>query len=215
MILAAGRGERLRPLTDTIPKPLVQVGRLSLLEWHLENCQRAGISDVVINVSYLGEQIKNSVVGQDFGVNIVYSDEPDGALETGGGIMQALPLFDGQAFIVINSDIWTDYPLEQLRQPQGLAHLVMVDNPPQHPQGDFVLQQGQLHNRSEGKRYTYSGIGVYRPELFTDCQPGRFPLAPLLKQAMQSGQVSGEYFAGQWYDIGTPDRLQQARDLVE
>ena len=208
MILAAGRGERLRPLTDHTPKPLLFVGGKRLIEYHLLNLVAAGFQDIVINHAHLGEQIETVLGdGQQYGAKLVYSPEGE-ALETGGGIFRALPLLGNQPFVVVNADIWCDYPFERLRfQPSGLAHLVLVDNPPQHPRGDFNLQDNQVY--AEGSpRLTFSGIGVYRPELFQHCQAGRFPLAPLLKQTMAHNQVSGEYYSGQWCDIGTPERLK-------
>jgi len=217
MILAAGRGERLRPLTDTIPKPLVQVGECSLIEWHIKRLQQAGINEIVINVSYLADQIKNKLGdGQQYAVNIQYSEEPEDAFETGGGIVQALPLLGKQPFVVINGDIWTDFPFDSLSEPQNLAHLILVDNPPQHPLGDFILNANHVSDEAGGDRFTFSGIGVYRPELFAGYTSGkRFPLAPILKSVMQSNQVSGEYYQGQWYDIGSVDRLQQLREQLE
>ncbi len=215
MILAAGRGERLRPLTDTTPKPLVQVGGHSLIEWHLKHLAESGIKDIVINISHLASQIRDALGnGQKFNVNIVYSEEPAVALETGGGIFQALTLLGGDPFVVVNGDIWTDYPFSGLHAPEGLAHLVLVGNPAQHPQGDFVLQNNRVLENSHGERYTFSGIGVYRPELFSECKPGRFSLTPVLREAMKNGHVSGEYFAGHWFDVGAPVRLQHVQDFV-
>jgi MurNAc alpha-1-phosphate uridylyltransferase len=143
------------------------------------------------------------------GVRIEWSREPEGALETGGGIVQALPLLGGAPFLVVNGDIWTDFPFAGVRRDlEGLAHLVLIDNPPHHPQGDFALDHGRV--RADGPvRLTFSGIGVYRPELFRDCQPGKFPLAPLLRAAMAQGMVSGEQYHGTWLDIGTPERLAE------
>lgn len=216
MILAAGRGERLRPLTDTLPKPLLAVGKYCLIEWHILRLCEAGISDIVINLSYLGNKISEHLGdGQRYGVNLVYSQEPDPALETGGGIFNALPLLGDEPFIVVNGDVWTDYPFAQLDKPAGLAHLVLVENPEQHPQGDFILQGTQVLAQGEGKHYTYSGIGVFQTQLFSTCQAGRFPLAPLLREAMHNGQVSGELYQGRWHDIGTPQRLQAIRDHLE
>ena len=209
MILAAGRGERMRPLTDHTPKPLLTVAGQALIEYPLRALARHGIRDVVINLGHLGAAIRSHLGdGQHLGVNIQYSPEPPGALETGGGIFQALPLLGSAPFIVINGDVWSDYPYQHLpRNLTGLAHLVLVDNPPQHPQGDFCLMKGH-HVRQRGQpRLTFSGISVLHPALFADCQAGRFPLAPLLQQAAEAGQVSGEYYTGQWLDIGTPERL--------
>ncbi len=215
MILAAGRGERLRPLTDTMPKPLIHVGKYRLIEWHIHRLAEAGINDIVINLSHLGDMIRAELgTGECYGVAIRYSQEPQPPLETGGGIVQALELLGTEPFIVVNGDIWTDYPFTQLQAPQGLAHLVMVDNPAHNPDGDFVLQDSRLKDDGQGQRYTFSGIGVYRPELFTDSGPGRFPLAPLLRQAMHNEQVTGEYYRGHWYDIGTQERLRDMRQFV-
>jgi len=216
MILAAGRGERLRPLTDITPKPLVQVGNHCLIEWHIKRLHQAGINEIIINVSHLGDQIKSRLGnGEKYNIAIVYSDEPEGALETGGGIVQVLPLLGENPFIVVNGDVWTDFPYEQLVEPDRLAHLIMVNNPPQHPQGDFVLSEGLVLDAAQGSRYTFSGIGVYHPSLFSGCSPGRFPLAPILKKAMLDKGVSGELFSGHWYDIGTMDRLQEVQNLVK
>jgi len=210
MILAAGRGERMRPLTDQTPKPLLKVGGKPLIQYHIEALRDAGFRELVVNHAHLGNQIVERLGdGAQFGVHIDYSAEAEGALETGGGIKQALPLLGEQPFLVINGDIWTDYPYQQLcREPEGLAHLVLIDNPPHHPEGDFQLNGRRL--TAEGKRkLTFSGIGLYQPDLFADSPDGAFPLAPLLRGAMQAGQVSGEYFQGRWLDIGTPQRLAE------
>jgi MurNAc alpha-1-phosphate uridylyltransferase len=210
MILAAGRGERMRPLTDQTPKPLLEVGGKPLIQYHIEALRDAGFRELVVNYAHLGNQIVERLGdGAQFGVHIDYSAEAGGALETGGGIKQALPLLGEQPFLVINGDIWTDYPYQQLyREPEGLAHLVLIDNPPHHPQGDFQLNGRRL--TVEGNRkLTFSGIGLYQPDLFADSPDGAFPLAPLLRGAMQAGQVSGEYFQGRWLDIGTPQRLEE------
>jgi len=210
MILAAGRGERMRPLTDNTPKPLLEVGGKALIEYHLAALQQAGIHDVIINHAWLGEQIESYVGnGDQYGLRIEYSPEIPEALETAGGIIQALPWLGTEPFIVINGDIWCDYPLQQLpRAPDDLAHLVMVDNPLHNPQGDFCLVNGCLQAEGESK-LTYSGIGVYHPQLFAGLEPGIRPLAPLLKKAMDSNRVSGEHYRGRWYDIGTPERLTE------
>jgi len=210
MILAAGRGERMRPLTDQTPKPLLKVGGKPLIQYHIEALRDAGFRELVVNHAHLGNQIVERLGdGAQFGVHIDYSAEAEGALETGGGIKQALPLLGEQPFLVINGDIWTDYPYQQLyHEPEGLAHLVLIDNPPHHPEGDFQLNGRRL--TVEGKRkLTFSGIGLYQPDLFADSPDGAFPLAPLLRGAMQAGQVSGEYFQGRWLDIGTPQRLAE------
>lgn len=208
MILAAGRGERMRPLTDHCPKPLLQVGGKALIEYHIEALAGAGITGIVINHAWLGAQIETALGdGQRYGVQLEYSPEP-AALETAGGIVQALPRL-GETFVVINADIWSDYPFARLpEEPAGLAHLVMVDNPAHHRQGDFALQGDRLGEQGE-PRLTFSGIGVYRAELFAGLVPGVRPLGPLLRQAMQAGKVSGEHYRGQWWDIGTPQRLAQ------
>jgi len=210
MILAAGRGERMRPLTDQTPKPLLEVGGKPLIQYHIEALRDAGFRELVVNHAHLGNQIVGRLGdGAQFGVHIDYSAEPEGALETGGGIKQALPLLGEQPFLVINGDIWTDYPYQQLyREPEGLAHLVLIDNPAHNPEGDFQLQGRRLTAAGKGK-LTFSGIGVYQPDLFTDSPVGAFPLVPLLRGAMQAGKVSGEYFQGRWLDIGTPQRLAE------
>ncbi len=211
MILAAGRGERMRPLTDTTPKPLLPVGGRPLIEWHLQALAEAGFRDVVINHAWLGAQIEQRLGnGERFGLRIRYSPEPAGALETAGGIVNALPLLGDGPFVVINGDIWTDYPLAQLPRSLGedLAHLVLVDNPPQHPQGDFVLQEGRVVADAE-PCLTFSGIGVYAPQLFAGLEPGVRPLAPLLRAAMGEQRVGGEHYRGRWFDIGTPERLAE------
>ncbi len=216
MILAAGRGERMRPLTDRTPKPLLEVGGKPLIQYHIEALRDAGFRELLVNHAHLGKQIVERLGdGAQFGVHIDYSAEPEGALETGGGIKQALPLLGEQPFLVINGDIWTDYPYQQLyREPEGLAHLVLIDNPPHHPEGDFQLNGRRLKAGGNSK-LTFSGIGLYRPDLFTDSPDGAFPLAPLLRRAMQAGEVSGEYFQGRWLDIGTPQRLAELnRELL-
>jgi MurNAc alpha-1-phosphate uridylyltransferase len=210
MILAAGRGERMRPLTDHLPKPLLQVGGKALIAHLIERLVAGGFQDIVINHAYLGAKIEAALKdGSQFGARLRYSPEPAGALETGGGIRNALPLLHDGPFLVVNGDIWTDYPFQQLvRDPPGLAHLVLVTNPLHHGRGDFALQEGQVTNAGS-PRLTFSGIGLYRPELFDGHSPGRFSLAPLLRQAAESGLVSGEHFRGEWLDIGTPERLQE------
>ena len=216
MILAAGRGERMRPLTDKVPKPLLEVGGKPLIQYHIEALRDAGFRELVINHAHLGYQIVERLGdGECFGVHIDYSAEPEGALDTGGGIKQALPLLDEQAFLVVNADIWTDYPYKQLNhEPEGLAHLVLIKNPAHNPVGDFQLQGRRVAADGES-RLTFSGIGVYRPDLFTGSPDGAFPLAPLLRRAMRAGQVSGEHFQGRWLDIGTPQRLAELnRDFL-
>ncbi|MEJ2060650.1 MAG: nucleotidyltransferase family protein [Gammaproteobacteria bacterium] len=215
MILAAGRGERMRPLTDTTPKPLLKAGGRCLIEYHLERLAAAGLCEIVINTAHLGAQISDYLGdGGRYGVHISYSYEGETALETGGGIYRALPLLGNAPFLVVNGDIHTDYPLPPPRlAPDDLAHLVLVDNPPQHPQGDFALRDGRVLETGQAL-LTFSGIGIYRPELFAACRPGTFPLAPLLRGAMQAGRVSGEHFRGAWMDIGTPERLERLDALL-
>jgi MurNAc alpha-1-phosphate uridylyltransferase len=215
MILAAGRGERMRPLTDTTPKPLLRIGGQTMIERHVYALARVGITELVINHAHLGDQIEQALGnGHAYGVSISYSPETEGALETGGGIFNALPLLGRDPFLVVNSDIWTDFVFDQLPlQPDGLAHLVMVDNPEHHPQGDFSLSGGRLSQKGPAM-LTFSGIGVYRPELFSGSVAGAFPLAPLLRRAMDEGQVSGEHYRGSWFDIGTPERLDTVNRVV-
>ncbi len=209
MILAAGRGERMRPLTDTTPKPLLEVGGKRLIEYHILALREAGVRELVINHAYLGEQIEQTLGdGSRYDVSIRYSAEGE-ALETAGGIQRALPLLGDAPFIVVNGDIFTDFPFAGLpREPQGCAHLVLVNNPPHNPAGDFALKAGQVRDEGD-ERLTFSGIGIYRPELFAALEPGRAPLAPLLRQAMARDEVSGEVYQGEWLDIGTPQRLQE------
>jgi len=215
MILAAGRGERMRPLTDTTPKPLLRAGGQSLIEYHLLALKAAGITDIVINHAWLGEQIENQLGnGSRYGVDITYSCEGGQALETGGGIFKALPLLGEAPFIVTNADIWTDFDYAALpTQIEGLAHLVLVDNPPHHPEGDFVLDADKVSD-GDGQRLTFSGIAVYSPGLFADIAETIFPLAPLLRGAMQKGQVSGEHHRGHWSDVGTPQRLEELEHML-
>ncbi|MDH5436706.1 MAG: nucleotidyltransferase family protein [Gammaproteobacteria bacterium] len=208
MILAAGRGERMRPLTDTTPKALLRVGGQCLIEYHLKALAAAGITEIVINYAHLGNQFPAVLGnGERYGVSISYSPEGDTGLETGGGIFNALPLLGDAPFVVINGDIWTDYAFTSMNEPAGLAHLIMVNNPEHNPSGDFALQDKQILSEGENQ-YTFSGIGIYRPELFSDSSAGAFKLAPLLREAMEKNQVTGEYFGGQWIDVGTPERLQ-------
>ncbi len=212
MILAAGRGERLRPLTDTLPKPLVDIGGKPLIEYHLENLAAAGFRSVVINQGHLGDLLPQALGdGSRWGLSILWSDEQPEALETGGGIFQALPNLGPSPFLVINGDVWTDYPYARLRAVKcDWAHLVMVRNPAHHPNGDFSLEGGRI--REQGSTLlTFSGIGVYNPRLFQGCVAGKFSVVPLLKSAMEKHLVTGEEFRGGWNDIGTPERLEAAR----
>lgn len=210
LILAAGRGERMRPLTDVTPKPLLRAGGKALIEHHLEALVRAGITDIVINHAYLGDRIVAALGdGGRYDACIRYSAEPEGALETGGGIFQALPLLGEGPFLVINGDVWTDLDYARLpRAFDGLAYLLLVDNPAHHAAGDFCLDDGRVHV-CEGPRLTFSGIGLYRAALFAGCRPGRFPLAPLLRAVMAAGRIRGAHVQDRWFDIGTPQRLAE------
>lgn len=215
MILAAGRGERMRPLTDRTPKPLLAVAGKPMIQYHIEALAAAGIDDIVINLAWLGEQLRAALGnGSQFGVRIEYSDEGDTALETGGGVFKALPLLGKEAFVVVSGDVWTEYPLGDLIDQRmkklssaDVAHFVLVPNPGFHARGDFGLADGRLVDG--GDRYTYANIGVFRPEFFAQCQPGRFPLAPLMYQWIRQGRVSGELYRGAWHNVGTPQQLQQ------
>jgi N-acetyl-alpha-D-muramate 1-phosphate uridylyltransferase len=210
MILAAGRGERLLPLTASVPKPLLEIGGESLLERHLHRLKAAGFDEIVINVSHLGEQIEARVGdGARFGVRVAYSREPGEPLETAGGIVAALPLLGRRPFLVINADIWTEYPFERLPRAPALAHLVLVPNPPHHPGGDFDLDGDRLVRRN-AHAATYAGLGVYNPDFFIDLPPGRRALGPLLFHYAAHGLLSGELFRGRWFDIGTRARLEEA-----
>lgn len=232
MILAAGKGERLRPLTLHTPKPLVRAAGVPLIEYHVKALAAAGFSELVINHAWLGQQIEDYLGdGSRFGVRIAYSAEGE-PLETGGGIFQALPLLGDQPFVLVNGDIFTDYPFAELRRPlSGLAHLVLVENPGHHVRGDFCLQAGQVTDAQVGQdsqdrpslnrpslnrpSLTYSGMAVLSPALFAGCEAGVFSLAPLLRAAMAVGQVSGERFGGCWVDVGTHERLAQVERLLE
>lgn len=208
MILAAGRGERMRPLTDRLPKPLLRAGGKALIDYHLEALNQAGLRCLVINHAHLGELIEQHVgTGDDRGCCVHYSREEQ-ALETGGGIFKALPLLR-DPFLVVNADVWSDVDYLSLSIEEGdLAHLVLVDNPPHHPDGDFSIDGGRLS--AEGsERLTFSGIGIYRKALFTGLAADRFPLAPLLRKAMNHGRVGGRRHEGSWMDIGTPQRLDE------
>jgi MurNAc alpha-1-phosphate uridylyltransferase len=212
MILAAGRGERMRPLTLTRPKPLLEVGGVPLIVHHLSALTAAGFAEVVVNLSWLGEQIRDYLGdGQRYGIRIHYSDEGPVPLETGGGIYRALPMLGPEPFLVVNGDVWTDYPFARLRHAlrgDDLLHLVLVPNPEHHPAGDFGCIDGRLVE-GDGPQLTFSGIGIYRPELFAASRPGPFKLAPLLYAAARDGRASSEIHAGTWSDIGTPERLAE------
>ena len=226
LIFAAGRGERMRPLTDTTPKPLLCAGGKPLIAWHLERLAAIGVEEVVVNLSWLADRFPAALgVGRAFGLHIRWSHEGDVPLETGGGMWHARELLGEAPFIALNGDIWTDYDFARLpREPAGDAHLVLVDNPDHNPRGDFTLRSdGRVDSGpgDDGQRLTFSGIGVYRPQLLRDWRsiigdapgadetPPRFRLAPLLRAAMRRGAVTGEHHAGAWTDVGTPQRLAQ------
>jgi len=213
MILAAGVGERMRPLTEHTPKPLLRVAGIPLIEHHIRRLASAGFSELVVNVSHLGEQIEEYCGdGSNWGVAIAYSREAT-PLETAGGILQALPLLGAAPFLVVNGDIWIDYPFERLAayrlRPDESAHLVMVDNPPQHPAGDFRLDEdGWIRAlATDAVGCTYAGVGLYTPGFFGGLSPGKLPLRPLLDAAIARRTLGGEQHAGQWHDVGTPERL--------
>ncbi len=215
MILAAGVGERMRPLTEHTPKPLLQVAGIPLIEHHLRRLALAGIAELVINVSHLGKQIMDYCGdGSAWGVSISYSQE-DEPLETAGGIIAALPLLEDAPFLVVNGDIWIDYPFERLAahplRTNETAHLVLVGNPPQHPAGDFQLDDNDwvrvLPSAAVG--WTYTGVGMYTPAFFAGYPAGKIPLRPLLDAAISQGQVGGQRYRGQWQDVGTPERLRE------
>jgi MurNAc alpha-1-phosphate uridylyltransferase len=220
MILAAGKGERMRPLTDTTPKPLLSVAGKPLLEYHLDKLVGAGFRELVINVSWLGQQIEDFVGdGSRWDCEVSYSREPE-PLETAGGIVQALPLLGEEPFLLINGDIWIDYPLPALAATDlahgSLAHLVLVDNPAHHAGGDFLLGANGSLSIREGAAaaFTYSGLAIYHPLFFRDLAPGKLPLRPVLEQGMGRRCVTGEYFAGNWLDLGTPERLAELDALL-
>jgi len=220
IILSAGRGERLRPLTDKTPKPLLKAGKFRLIEYTLQSLVKAGFDDIIINTAHLAEQFPAVLGdGHHYDAKITYSSEQEGGLETAGGIINALPLLGEEPFLVVNGDIWTDYPFAQLHQlslnNQYLGHLVLVKNPDHNPQGDFALSSG-LIKQDTAIKYTYSGIAVYHPALFSGLEVQRLPLKPLLLNAINKGQLRGERYHGQWSDIGTIERLQQlAKQLNE
>lgn len=208
MILAAGRGERLRPLTASRPKALCLVHDIPLIEHHVSNLALAGFDHLVINLAYLGGQIRQHLGnGSRWGVCIDYSPEPPGGLETGGGIVNALPLLGNQAFLTVNADIFTDYPFASFQEPDNkMAHLVLVKKPPYLNQGDFGLSNND-HLMNTPKLYTFAGIATYRPELFANMEPGRYSVTPILRQLATDGLITAECYEGRWVDIGSPERL--------
>ncbi|STZ76888.1 N-acetylmuramate alpha-1-phosphate uridylyltransferase MurU [Bergeriella denitrificans] len=226
MILAAGRGERMRPLTDSCPKPLLRVGSEPLIGWHLRRLKAAGITEIVINHAWLGEQIEQTLGnGAQYGVTIAYSPERNGGLETAGGIATALPLLGSEPFLVINGDVLTDIDFqtafaaaEALSARNHLAHLWLVGNPPHNPGGDFALLPDGIaaSDCAAGEALTFSGMGVYHPALFA-CTPAHqaAKLAPLLRTAMNDGKVSAEKHSGLWLDVGTVERLEEANRLAQ
>ena len=209
MILAAGLGTRMRPLTDTTPKPLLKVGGMPLIVWHIERLVHDGIKDIVINVAHLGYKIMEELGdGSNWGAKISYSDEQEeGCLESAGGIIKALPLLGDETFLVLNGDIFTDYEFQEHRKlAEGvLAHLILIPNPDHNPEGDFALDGNKVLDK---KQYTFSGIGYYSPKLFDGIPYGKSSTIPLLRAAMKEGKVTGELFEGRWLDIGTPERLE-------
>ena len=208
MLLAAGRGERMGHLTEYCPKPLLKVAERALIEHHIVALKDQGFYEFVINVAYLGDQIKAALGNGDrWAVSIQYSDEGGQALETGGGIFKALPLLGEEPFLLVNADVWTDFPYADLRAKDDKnIHLVLVNNPAHNEKGDFCLLDGVVESEG-GERYTYSGIGVFRPIIFEQQSAGVFPLAPIIRQTISKGQVSGELHNGEWIDVGTPERL--------
>ena len=210
MILAAGRGERLRPLTDETPKPLVNVAGKPLIEYHLENLSRAGFKEIIINTAWLAEKIHRQLGdGTKYGVSIQYSDEGE-ALETAGGIINALPLLGNEPFLVVNGDIWCDFDFSALPELENTtqAHLILVNNPEHNLEGDFALQENLIKNTGK-LMYTYSGIGIYRAEFFAEQQPGSTPLAPIIRDKCKDDLVSGQHYDGLWTDVGNLERLKE------
>ena len=210
MILAAGRGERMRPLTDVLPKPLLEVKGKALIVWHLEKLRDAGFKEIVINIAHLGYKIPEYLGdGSDYGLKISYSDEQDtGALESAGGIKKALHLLGDETFLVVNGDVYCDYEFKaHFDLKDKLAHLILVNNPAHNPNGDFGLNDTLVLN-SANEMYTFSGIGYYNPKLFKNTETGKSALTPLLRVEIQKSNISGEVYDGIWHDIGTPQRLE-------
>ncbi len=221
MILAAGMGNRMRPLTLHTPKPLLEVGGKPLIVWHIEKLQKMGVQEIVINTAWLGEKLADALGdGSQFGVKILWSHEGEG-LETAGGIINALPLLGNEPFILVNGDVWTtmDFaPLLNVQLQDDLAHLVLVENPVQHPQGDFILAANKAYTFEQarsGENLTYSGVAVMHPQMFNGLESGKRPLAPLLKQAMQQEKISAQKLQGVWVDVGTPERLNALDQQIQ
>ena len=212
MILAAGRGERMRPLTDSVPKPLLEVGGKPLIVHHIERLAAAGFEEIIINIGHLGHRITEALGdGSSWGVILRYSDEQaEGALESAGGIVKALPLLGDDPFLIVNGDVWTDYPFDAaFTLPDSLAHLILVPNPEHNPEGDFALEEGRALCDEDEIRYTFSGIGYYAPKFFWGLTYGKKPLGPILCRKMDGDLVSAELYEGEWRDIGTPERLAE------
>lgn len=217
MILAAGRGERLRPLTNNCPKPLIEIAGKPIMQYHLERLRVAGINEVVVNVSYYGDMIKQKFGdGHDFNLSIRYSTETE-PLEVAGGIINALPLLGTEPFLIVNGDIWTDYPFAQLinyaQHFNELAHIVLVDTTARHPQGDYGLQGNRLLLEA-AKKYIYSGIALFSPQFFANTSSGKQFLPPMLNKAIENNTITAEYFSGEWYDLGTPESIQQLNEKL-
>lgn len=211
MILAAGRGERMRPLTDVLPKPLLEVHGKPLIVWHIENLAKAGFKEIIINIAHLGYKIPEALGdGSAWGVHITYSDEENsGALESAGGIVKALPLLGDEPFLVVNGDIFCDYKFDSsFKLGDRFAHLILVENPQHNPNGDFGLKDACVLNKDK-IQYTFSGIGYYNPKLFKNLEIKKSALAPLLREEIKNKNIYGELFSGIWYDIGTPQRLKE------
>lgn len=211
MILAAGRGERMRPLTDSLPKPLLEVRGKPLIIWHIEKLSRKGFKEIVINLAHLGHKIPETLGnGSKWGLKILYSDEQnEGALESAGGIKKALPLLGDEPFLVVNGDVFCDYEFDvNFELGDKMAHLILVPNPEHNPKGDFGLEESEVLNHSD-EMYTFSGIGYYNPKLFDSVELQKTPLAPLLRNAISKKEVSGELLTKMWHDVGTPSRLKE------
>ncbi len=216
MILAAGRGERLRPLTDETPKPLIKVAGKSLIEYHLNNLAKAGFKEVIINTAWLADKIHTELGdGSNYGVSIHYSDEGE-ALETAGGIIKALPVLGEEPFLVVNGDIYTDFNFSSIKplQTETQAHLILVDNPEHHTNGDFAISDDNLCNQGEVK-YTFSGIGLYSPKFFSESAKGIIPLAPMLRKKADEKLITAQHYSGFWTDVGTIERLQVVKNKLE
>ena len=220
MILSAGLGTRMRPLTESIPKPLLRVGKHRLIEYHLHNLKLAGISNIVVNTSYLADMFVDVIGnGSVYGVNIMYSHESEPPLNTGGGILRALPLLQSDPFLIVNADIWTDFPFSHLHVP-GFADgcLILVDNPAHNCDGDFILTNGKLNipdAQIASQTLTYSGISILRKSLFSNTNEVNFPLYNLFSNSIERGELSGRYYKGIWHDVGSPERLEQVTTMLD